>query len=95
MDLCSFFFLTLGVPKVQCSDDLMTVDIILSDDKFDPSNIYLESLKGYPNQRCQPTIENHVARFELSLRDFHECGVTRMVYQMDVGFGFSEMNISQ
>lgn len=62
----------------------MKVDIILSEDNIDPSNVYLEGMKGYPNPRCQPTITDHVAQFELPLREFHECGITRIVYQVNV-----------
>lgn len=62
----------------------MKVDIILSEDNIDPSNIYLEGMKGYPNPRCQPTVKDHIAQFQLPLRDFYECGVTRIVYKMNV-----------
>lgn len=62
----------------------MKVDIILSEENIDPSNVYLEGMKGYPNPKCQPTVKDHVAQFELPLRDFYECGVTRIVYKLNV-----------
>lgn len=62
----------------------MKVEIILPDEKIDPSHVYLEGMKGYPNQRCQPTITDQVAQFQLPLRDFYECGVTRIVYKLNV-----------
>lgn len=78
------YYLFTGAHKVQCSEDLMKVDIILSEDNIDPSNIYLEGMKGYPNPKCQPTVKDHIAQFQLPLRDFYECGVTRIVYKMNV-----------
>lgn len=79
-----FLFDHLGAHKVQCSEDLMKVDIVLSEDNISPSDVYLEGLKGYPNPRCQPTIKDRVAQFQLPLRDFYECGVTRVVYKLNV-----------
>lgn len=64
----------------------MKVEIVLSEDNINPSNVYLEGMKGYPNPRCQSTIEDHIARFQLPLRDFYECGVTRIVYKLNVRF---------
>ena len=46
--------------------------------------IYLEGLKGYPDERCHPEINGSLAVFRLSLSDFYECGVTRMVNQLTV-----------
>lgn len=46
--------------------------------------IYLEGLKGYPDERCHPEINGSLAIFRLSLTDFYECGVTRMVNQLTV-----------
>lgn len=69
---------------MQCSDDLMKVDIVLLENNIDPSNVYLEGMKGYPDPKCQPTFSDHVARFQLSLLDFYECGVTRIVYKLNV-----------
>lgn len=46
--------------------------------------IYLEGLKGYPDERCHPEINGSLAVFRLSLTDFYECGVTRMVNQLTV-----------
>lgn len=50
----------------------------------DRPQIYLEGLKGYPDVRCQPEINGALAVFRLSLSDFYECGVTRMVNQLTV-----------
>lgn len=82
-------FLFTGAHKVQCSDDLMKVDIILLEDSIDPSSVYLEGMKGYPDPKCQPTFSDHVARFQLSLLDFYECGVTRIVYKLNVSSSFN------
>ncbi|XP_016957689.1 uncharacterized protein LOC108029723 [Drosophila biarmipes] len=74
-----------GSHKVHCSEDQMRVDIGLPDaDSKDQSapQIYLEGLKGYPDVRCQPQIDGSLAVFRLSLSDFYECGVTRMVNQL-------------
>ncbi|XP_017123475.1 uncharacterized protein LOC108143513 [Drosophila elegans] len=74
-----------GSHKVHCSEDQMRVDIGLPDaDSKDQSapQIYLEGLKGYPDERCQPQIDGSLAVFRLSLSDFYECGVTRMVNQL-------------
>lgn len=76
-----------GSHKVHCSEDQMRVDIGLPEaDSKDPSapQIYLEGLKGYPDVRCQPQIDGSLAVFRLSLSDFYECGVTRMVNQLTV-----------
>ncbi|KAH8373774.1 hypothetical protein KR200_008146 [Drosophila serrata] len=78
-----------GSHKVHCSEDQMRVDIGLPEaaDSKDQSapQIYLEGLKGYPDVRCQPQIDGSLAVFRLSLSDFYECGVTRMVNQLTVG----------
>ncbi|XP_034477935.1 uncharacterized protein LOC117784335 [Drosophila innubila] len=83
-----------GAHKVHCSEDQMRVDIGLPSDVSPNSNtntnssdlerpqIYLEGLKGYPDVRCQPEINGALAVFRLSLSDFYECGVTRMVNQL-------------
>ncbi|XP_017839057.1 uncharacterized protein LOC108597158 isoform X2 [Drosophila busckii] len=67
--------------KVRCSEDQMQVDIGLPVESEQPQ-IYLEGLKGYPDVRCQPEINGALAVFKLSLSDFYECGVTRMVNQL-------------
>lgn len=72
---------------MQCSDDFMKVDIVLLEDQIDPSSVYLEGMKGYPDPKCQPKFsDNHLARFQLSLLDFYECGVTRILYKLNVRF---------
>ncbi|KFB43944.1 AGAP005350-PA-like protein [Anopheles sinensis] len=45
-------------------------------------SVYLEGMKGYPDPKCRPTIEENQALFELSLTNIYECGVTRVVNQI-------------
>ncbi|XP_017867975.1 PREDICTED: uncharacterized protein LOC108616950 [Drosophila arizonae] len=76
-----------GAHKVHCSEDQMRVEIGLPAETnasapADRTQIYLEGLKGYPDVRCQPAIDGALAVFRLSLSDFYECGVTRMVNQL-------------
>lgn len=84
-----FDYFVAGAHKVHCSEDQMRVDIGLPADtsasSADRPQIYLEGLKGYPDVRCQPEINGALAVFRLSLSDFYECGVTRMVNQLTVG----------
>ncbi|XP_037043772.1 uncharacterized protein LOC119079810 [Bradysia coprophila] len=63
--------------QVHCSEDWMKVDIILP--SIPGSLVYLEGMKGYPNPKCQPESTTELAQFKLSLKDFYECGVTRVV----------------
>lgn len=51
-------------------------------------HIYLEGLKDYPDERCHPKINETFAVFQLSLSDFYECGVTRMINQITVNTQF-------
>ncbi|XP_041448882.1 uncharacterized protein LOC111077986 [Drosophila obscura] len=82
--LCCGLAQAKGSHKVHCSEDQMRVDIGLPAAEKDesPPQIYLEGLKGYPDERCQPQIDGSLAVFRLSLSDFYECGVTRMVNQL-------------
>lgn len=57
----------------------MEVDITLPDGQSRVPQLYLEGMKGYPDERCQPTIDNGLAKFKLSLKDIYDCGVTRVV----------------
>ncbi|XP_036330244.1 uncharacterized protein LOC118742349 isoform X1 [Rhagoletis pomonella] len=77
--------------KIHCTEDQMQVEIQIpdtgsvisnKDDSNSKTQIYLEGLKDYPNERCQPQINELQATFRLSLTDFYECGVTRMVNQL-------------
>lgn len=74
-----------GAHKVHCTEDLMRVEIgipdNINDNKTQPQ-IYLEGLKGYPDVRCRPSINGSLAEFRLSLKDFYECGVTRMLNKL-------------
>lgn len=50
----------------------------------DTTAIYLEGLKGYTNPKCKPQIEDELATFELSLIDFYDCGLMRIVNKLTV-----------
>ena len=52
----------------------------------DTTAIYLEGLKGYNNAKCQPKVEDDLAKFELSLIDFYDCGIMRIVNTITVRF---------
>lgn len=74
-----------GAHKVHCTEDLMRVEIGFPDSIYDNKTqpqIYLEGLKGYPDVRCRPSINGSLAEFRLSLKDFYECGVTRMLNKL-------------
>lgn len=74
--------------KVHCSEDWMKVDIVLPSETG--SLVYLEGMKGYPNPKCQPESTEALAQFNLSLKDFYDCGVTRVVNKITVrSFVFS------
>ncbi|XP_073972570.1 zona pelucida superfamily protein qsm isoform X2 [Rhodnius prolixus] len=62
--------------KVRCNRDSMIVEIRRTDDI---NNIYLEGLKYFTDVACQPTLVDHQAVFKLSLTNFYQCGVTRMI----------------
>lgn len=70
--------------KIHCTENQMQVEIQIPEANKDDKQpqIYLEGLKDYPNERCQPQISELHAVFRLSLTDFYECGVTRMVNQL-------------
>lgn len=88
ISLTKIVFFLLGLHKVHCTQDEMQVEIVLpSEDKSGTtpsSHVYLEGLKGYPDVRCQPVTNGGLAEFKLSLKDFFECGVTRMVNKITV-----------
>lgn len=60
----------------------MKVDIVLP--LKSGSLVYLEGMKGYPNPKCQPDSTETLAQFKLSLKDFYDCGVTRVVNKITV-----------
>lgn len=66
----------------------MKVDIVLP--SIPGSLVYLEGMKGYPNPKCQPESTAELAQFKLSLKDFYDCGVTRVVNKMTVSWFDSE-----
>ncbi|XP_055534573.1 uncharacterized protein LOC129724019 [Wyeomyia smithii] len=67
--------------KVLCSEDLMRAHVVLpaNDSK---TTVYLEGMKGYPDPKCKPTINDTLAQFDLSLANIYECGVTRVVNKL-------------
>ncbi|XP_058838321.1 uncharacterized protein LOC131694005 [Topomyia yanbarensis] len=80
--VCSTFVCNAkATHKVFCSEDQMRVHVAL------PANdsstmIYLEGMKGYPEPKCKPTINDTLAEFQLSLSNVYECGVTRVVNKL-------------
>ncbi|CAD7076855.1 unnamed protein product [Hermetia illucens] len=68
--------------KVHCTEDVMRVEIAIPMGKASETEIYLEGLKGYPDVRCQPKVNETWAEFTLSLEDFYTCGITRMVNKL-------------
>lgn len=57
----------------------MEVDITLPNGQASVPHLYLEGMKGYPDERCHPVIADGLAKFKLSLKDIYDCGVTRVV----------------
>jgi hypothetical protein len=55
----------------------MKISVVLPENE--PSTVYLEGLNGYVNKKCEPQIENNLATFELSLEEFSDCGIIRVV----------------
>lgn len=75
-----------GNHKVHCTENQMTVDVMLPDVQpiETPTQVYLEGMKGYPNPKCEPYVSGNMAQFKLPLQDFFECGVTRVINQLTV-----------
>lgn len=48
------------------------------------TRVYLEGLNGYKNEKCEPKIEENLAVFELSLINFYDCGIIRVVNKLTV-----------
>lgn len=57
----------------------MEVDISLPHRQSSLPHLYLDGMKGYPDERCHATITDGLAKFKLSLKDIYDCGVTRVV----------------
>jgi hypothetical protein len=64
------------------------------------TRVYLEGLNGYKNEKCEPKIEDNLAVFELSLINFYDCGIIRVVNKLTVSawvrlicFGFQQTTI--
>lgn len=77
----------IGLPEpitAESNSDSSSSSSSASADNHEKPQIYLEGLKGYPDERCHPEINGSLAIFRLSLTDFYECGVTRMVNQLTV-----------
>ncbi|KAL0267704.1 UNVERIFIED_CONTAM: hypothetical protein PYX00_009897 [Menopon gallinae] len=53
----------------------MKVDLVRTEDM---KQIYLNQLKTYPDKECHPQTDGNRVTFNLSLRDIHRCGVTRV-----------------
>lgn len=48
------------------------------------AKVYLEGLNGYRNEKCEPKIIDNIAVFELSLVNFYDCGLIRVVNKLSV-----------
>lgn len=48
------------------------------------TRVYLEGLNGYKNEKCEPKIDDNLAVFELSLINFYDCGIIRVVNKLTV-----------
>jgi hypothetical protein len=61
----------------------MKVSVFLPD--MSTSSVYLEGMGGYVNKKCEPKITaDNFAEFELSLLDFYDCGIMRVVNKITV-----------
>lgn len=79
-----FYFSVLAQQhKVQCSDHEMKVLVAVPENE---SRVYLEGLNGYKNEKCEPKIGDNLAVFELSLTNFYECGIVRVVNKLTVSW---------
>lgn len=79
-----FLFIVGQQHKVQCSEDMMKVLVALPDSD---TRVSLEGLNGYKNEKCEPKIEDNLAVFELSLINFYDCGIIRVVNKLTVSGG--------
>jgi hypothetical protein len=48
------------------------------------THVYLEGLNGFKSAKCEPKINDNLAVFELSLTNFYECGLIRVVNKLTV-----------
>lgn len=48
------------------------------------TRVYLEGLNGYRSEKCEPKVTNDLAVFELSLINFYDCGLIRVVNKLTV-----------
>lgn len=62
--------------KVHCTKNNIRVDIVKQEDITD---IYLQHLKNYPDPTCKPEIVDRRVTFNLSLSDFYNCMITKVV----------------
>lgn len=59
------------------------------------TRVYLEGLNGYKNEKCEPKIDDNLAVFELSLINFYDCGIIRVVNKLTVSsFFYNTFSIS-
>jgi hypothetical protein len=81
----NLFSLVLSVPgqqhKVQCTESQMKVLVAMAEPD---TRVYLEGLNGYKSEKCEPKIEENLAVFELSLINFYDCGIIRVVNKLTV-----------
>lgn len=56
------------------------------------TKVYLEGLNGYLNDKCEPKTDDNLAVFELSLIDFYDCGILRVVNKLTVSLSNKQTN---
>ena len=62
----------------------MKVDVSLPSANHNKMEVYLDGMKEYPDPKCKPVFVESYAQFALPLKNFFECGVTRMVNNLNV-----------
>lgn len=84
--LTNYFFFFVGQKhKVQCIDgETMKILIALPDDTDSTTTVYLDGHFSKINKKCEPTMSDNLAVFELSLIDYYECGILRVVNKITV-----------
>ena len=53
------------------------------------TRVFLEGLNGYKNEKCEPKIDDKLAVFKLSLINFYDCGIIRVVNKLTVSDWFT------
>lgn len=62
----------------------MKILIALPDDTDSTTTVYLDGHFSKINKKCEPTMSDNLAVFELSLIDYYECGILRVVNKITV-----------